>query len=91
MGYFLRNSSKAKARLEAGDTEIPVFEDRIIIPVMNVLCRTLFNKGSIAELSPNQQSEVLRQIRYRFSSNINQLVRLTGIRYEEVVRLLESL
>ena len=91
MNFFLRNSSKAKRRLDVGDSEIPVFKDQIILPVLKDLCRTLFNKGSIKDLHPKQKTELLRQLRFRFSANVNQLVRVTEIPYEEVVRLLESL
>ena len=91
MTFFLRNSSKAKKRLDVGETEIPVFKDQIILPVVKDLCRTLFNKSSVKDLQPEQKAELLRQIRFRFSANVNQLVRVTEIPYEEVVRLLESL
>ena len=91
MAHFLRSSSKAKLRLDAKDTEIPSFKDHIIIPVVKEMCRAFFSKDSIRELLPIQQAEILRQIRFRFSSNINQLVRVTEIPYEDVVRLLEML
>ena len=91
MAHFLRSSSKAKIRLDTKDTEIPSFKDHIIIPVMKEMCRTLFSKDSIKDLLPGQQAEILRQIRFRFSSNVNQLVRVTEMPYEDVVRLLETL
>jgi hypothetical protein len=91
MSYFLRNSSKAKRRLETGDTEIPSFKDHIILPFVKEMCSTLFNKGAVKDLNYLEQAELLRQLRYRFSANINQLMRVTGLPYEEVVRLLESL
>ena len=49
MSYFLRNSSKAKRRLEAGDTEIPSFKDHIILPFVKEMCSTLFNKGAVKD------------------------------------------
>ena len=91
MAHFLRSSSKAKLRLDTNDTEIPSFKDHIIIPVVKEMCRAFFGKDSIRELLPIQQAEILRQIRFRFSSNINQLVRVTEIPYEDIVRLLETL
>ena len=77
--------------MDTKDTEIPLLKDHIIIPVMKEMCRTFFGKDSIKDLLPGQKAEILRQIRYRFSSNVNQLVRVTEIPYEEVTRLLETL
>ena len=91
MSYFLRNSSKVKRRLEAGDTEIPSFKDHIILPFVKEMCSSLFNKGAVKDLNTLERAELLRQLRYRLSANINQLMRVTGLPYEEVVRLLESL
>ena len=91
MGYFLNNSSKAKNRLESGEKDIPVFRDQLLLPFVRDICRALYNKSSVKDLKPAQQAEVLRQMRFRCSSNINQMVRVTGIRYEDVVRLLEGL
>ena len=91
MAHFLRSSSKAKIRMDTKDTEIPSFKDHIIIPVVKEMCRALFGKDSIKDLLPVQKAEILRQIRYRFSSNVNQLVRVTEIPYEDVTRLLETL
>ena len=91
MAHFLRHSSKAKKRLDAGDSEVPVFNDYVILPIVKELCRSLFIKGSIKELSSNELSELMRQLRYRFSSNVNQLSRVTGIPYDKVIELLESI
>ena len=91
MSFFLKNSSKAKKRLESGNTENQAFKDHIIIPVVKDMCRTLFNHNSVQDLHPREQAEILRQVGFRFSANINQLARGTGLSYQEVVRLLESL
>ena len=90
MNFCLNNSSKAKQRLSSTASEVPVFRDHIILPVLEDLCRTLYNKKSVRELSTTQQAEVLRQLRFRFSSNINQMARVTGLSYETVTKLLDS-
>ena len=90
MNYYLNNSSKAKTVLNSSDSEVPVFKDQTIIPVMEDLCRTLYRKSSVRELSQPQQAELMRQLRFRFSSNVNQISRVTGISYEKVVKLLDS-
>lgn len=89
MQHFLNTSSKARLRIELGASEIPSFKDQVILPMMQELCWKLFGKGSVRELSPEQLTELFRQMRYRFSSNINQMARLTGLSYEEVARLLD--
>lgn len=70
---------------------ITSFKDHIILPFVKEMCSTLFNKGAVKDLNTLERAELLRQLRYRFSANINQLMRVTGLPYEEVVRLLESL
>ena len=89
MNYFLYNSSKAKVVLNPTNIDGPVFKDQTIIPVMEDLCRTLFKKGSVQELTQPQQAELIRQLRFRASSNINQIARISGIPYETVAKLLD--
>lgn len=89
MNYFLYNSSKAKVVLNSTNIDGPVFKDQTIIPVMEDLCRTLFKKGSVQELTQPQQAELIRQLRFRASSNINQIARISGIPYETVAKLLD--
>ena len=91
MNYYLNNSSKARALLNAPDTSGPVFRDQTIFPVVEDLCQTLYKKSSIRDLLPDEQAEVLRQLRFRFASNVNQMARVTGLSYETVAKLLESL
>ena len=90
MNYYLNNSSKAKALHNVPDSTGPVFKDQTIIPVVADLCQTLYRKASVKELEQIQQAEILRQLRFRFSSNVNQMARVTGLPYETVVKLLES-
>ena len=47
-------------------------------------------KAAFDELSEPQKSEILRQLRYRFSANIHQLARVVGVGYDEAARLLDT-
>jgi hypothetical protein len=69
---------------------MPGFKDQTVSFALPDLCRTLFQKGSFEELSQPQKVEILRQLRYRFSSNIQQLARVTGLTYDEAAKLMDS-
>ena len=90
MDYFLRTSSKARVWVDSGEKSMPAFKDQVIASAVPDLCRTMFQKGSYGELSDAQKSEMLRQLRYRFSSNIHQLARVTGLSYDAAARLMDS-
>ena len=90
MNYFLTNSSKAKKKREASDENLPSFKDQVILAALPDLYRSLFQKRSFEELSPSEQIESLRQIRFRFSSNVHQIARVTGLTYEEAARMMDS-
>ena len=89
MNYFLQNSSKAKQRLEMGETCLPAFSDQTIIAALPDLCRTLFQNNSVEKLNEDQFVELLRQLRFRFSSNVNQLARITGLTYEKAAEYMD--
>ena len=89
MNYFLVNSSKAKRRLDAKDNA-PNFRDQVILPAIGDLCQSLFQKSSLEALTQDELAELLKQLRYRFSSHANQLARVTGIPYQKVVDLLDK-
>ena len=89
MNYFLVNSSKAKKRLEA-DEHLPAFRDQVILAALPDLCQSLFGKRSFSELSEEEQKECVRQIRFRFSSHVNQIARVCDLSYEEAARLMDS-
>lgn len=91
MDYFLRNSSKAKQRLDSDDKAIPAFRDQIVLSAIPDLCGSLFHKSSVNELTEDEQAELVKQLRYRFSANANQLGRVTGLSYEVVTDLLNRL
>lgn len=86
MNYFLQNSSKAKKVNEA-----PSFNDQLVLEGMNNLCVSLFRKKTITELDDKQKAGVLKQLRFRFSADPNQLARISGISYEQVCNMLETI
>ena len=90
MDYFLRTSSKARLRLESQKEALPSFRDQLVLAALSDLCRTLFQKQSFVELTEFQKSEILRQLRFRFSSNVHQMARVTGLAYDVVARLLDA-
>ena len=90
MNFFLQNSSKARKRMESYEADLPSFRDQIVLSALPDLCRSLYGKSSFAELSLPEQAETLRQLRFRFSSNVNQLARVTGMSYAETAKLLDS-
>lgn len=90
LNYFLQNSSKAKLRLSSDD-DIPAFRDQTVIAGIPDLCHSLFRKTSLKELSREQTSELLRQLRRRYSADPVQLSRVTNLSVQEVVDLLDSI
>lgn len=90
MNYFLVNSSKAKRRLALKEEGIPSFRDQVILAAVQDLCQTLFHQQSVANLNEEQQSVLVSQIRRRFSADINQIARVTGIPLSDAARMLEG-
>ena len=88
LNYFLRTSSKARIRMEKNAA--PSFLDQVILAACGNLCQSLFRVKSIADLSGDQKAELLRQLSRRFSADINQLCRVTGIPYAEAAKMLDS-
>lgn len=91
MLYFLRNSSKAKRRLESDEPNLPAFRDQLIASAIPDLCQSLFRKTSVKELAQSELAELLKQLRFRFSSNVNQLARVVGLSYETAITLLDGM
>ena len=85
--YFLNNSSKARKHFD-GDAA-PSFRDQNIAEAARDLCQSLFRAKGIDQLNRQQVSELLRQLKYRFSADINQLARVTGLTYTEVTELID--
>lgn len=89
MNYFLSTSSKARKRLEAVD-HLPAFRDQIILSAVPDLLRSLFGKESFRELAAQEQPEFMRQIRFRFSADINQIARVCGLSYADAASIIDS-
>ena len=89
MDYFLRTSSKAKQRLDNSEDAMPSFKDQLVLAAIPDLCRSLFQKQAFEELTDSQKSEILRQLRFRFSSNVHQLARVSGLTYDAAAQLLD--
>lgn len=90
MGFFLQNSSKAKKRLEI-DENLPAFTDQAILGILPQLYRSLFRKNSFQELRSEEQTELMRQIRFRFSANIHQIARVCGLTYAEAAKKIDDI
>ena len=90
MNWFLVNSSKAKKRIESSEDSNPAFSDQVVLAALQDLVRSLFRKQRFVDLSPSEKTESLRQIRFRFSANVYQITRVTGLTYEDTARMLDS-
>ncbi|MCR5277789.1 MAG: transposase [Bacteroidales bacterium] len=89
--YFLTSSSKARAYVESSEPALPSFLDQSLIAGMKDLCRSLFQCNSPQDLSEEQARDLVKQLKYRFSADVNQLARVTGWTYEKVCTLLDTL
>ena len=90
MQFFLQNSSKAKRVLDRIEKDLPAFRDQVILAAIPDLCHSLFQKRNIEDLDIPQKTELARQIRYRFSADIHQIARVSGMPYQQIASLLES-
>lgn len=86
--YFLNTSSKARARLEKDPA--PSFRDQIILAAIPDLCRSLYRSDGLDSLSPEQSKDIIRQLKRRFSMDIKQLARVTGMSPSVIAEMLES-
>ena len=87
MLYFLNTSSKAKVKYSA----MPSFRDQTIISAAEDICRTLFSTDSIEALSEDQKTDLIQQLRFRFSADVAQLCRVIGSSYEKASKMLDPL
>lgn len=90
MNYFLLNSSKAKRAMSRQDMNLPSFRDQTIIAALPDLCHSLFRERNVLALNREQRAALCDQLRRRFSADVNQIARVTGIAFDEVVRMLEE-
>ena len=89
MNYFYVNSSKAKRKIESSEDNHPAFKDQVILAALPDLFRSLFQKQCFEELTASEKTESLRQIRFRFCSNVHQIARVTGLTYEAAAKMLD--
>ena len=68
----------------------PSFNDQWVFAGIKSLCISLCRSSNLSDSTVNQKAEVLKQARYRFSSDPLQIARVTGIPYAEVCSLLEA-
>jgi REP element-mobilizing transposase RayT len=90
MNFFLNNSSKAKKRIEA-DENLPAFKDQTILATLPDLLQSLFHKYSFKQLTQEEQVEAVKQIRFRFSADPNQIARVCSIKYAEAAKMIDSM
>lgn len=90
MLYFQMNSSKAKRVLSRMDQALPSFRDQAILAALPDLCLSLFREREVQALTDNQQAVLVEQIRRRFSADINQIARVTGLSHEKLVRYFDG-
>ena len=86
MHYFLSRSSKAPKN----EGVFPSFRDQVLLAAAQDLCMSLFRGKDISLLSQSELAELIRQMHFRFSSDINQIARVVGIPYENAARLLDE-
>lgn len=89
MNFFYASSSKARKRVES-EEHLPAFRDQIILAALPDLLRSLFGKESFLALSAPERSEFMRQIRFRFSADINQIARVCGLSYADAARVIDT-
>ena len=90
MNFFLQNSSKAKRRREFQGNDMPSFRDQVLYAAIPDLCQSLFGRSSVSELDTEQKTELVRQLRRRFSADIHQIVRVTSLSMDEVSLFLDA-
>ncbi len=88
MGFFLNTSSKARKRIEV-EGNLPAFRDQTILVAAPELLKSLYHRASFQELTEVEQAEFMRQIRFRFSADVNQIARVCGLSYAEAARIID--
>ena len=91
LSYFLQNSSKAKRILEKNEMLLPVFQDQVLLDAMRDICQSVYSVRSIAQLAPNQKVELVKQLKRRFSADVGQLSRVTGVKVDDVEKMLDTI
>lgn len=90
LNYFLRSSSKARAKREAGTNLIPTFRDQLVVAAIPDICNTLFEKSEIDMLTEREKARLVAELHRRFSSDTKQVARLTGFGEKDIIHWLED-
>lgn len=85
--FFLNKSSKAKAHLEKDAA--PSFSDQVLVAAVRDLCRSLYRCSGFNELTEANKSDLIKNIKSRFSADISQIGRILSLSYEEVVKMID--
>ena len=88
MNFFLQNSSKSSNSKQ--QNVLPTFKDQIVFSAIEDLCSSLFKKNNHSELNQIQKTELVKQIKRRFSADPHQISRVTGIPYETILQMLDT-
>ena len=83
--YFLSTSLS----LRNGISENITFSDSMLLSAVGELLEKKYSVESISELDEFLKRNMLKDLKYRFSSSSKQLARVTGMTVSDVVRLLE--
>lgn len=84
--FFLRNSTKAKAKFESGKSMVPSFKDQIIIAAIPDICNSLFWTNDYKSLDEKDLSRLIHELNHRFCADPKQIARILGIEPSEVAR-----
>lgn len=85
LNYFLNSSSKARQ-----NSTLPTFSDQSVVSAIKDLCNSVYGGANLLDLPFEKRSDLLKQIRYRFSSDSKQLSRVTGLSPENVQKALDT-
>ena len=86
--FMMQNSSKAKLRIEKAAA--PSFTDQIVFAAASDLCHSFYRKASLKEINTEEKSDLIRQIKYRFSAEPAQLSRIFEMPYSEICAIIDS-
>lgn len=89
MKYYMDKSSKAKGKREPWEA-LPSFSDQTVLAAYIDLKRTMFNKREHENISEEDNSELALQLKRRFSCDINQIRRITGLSNNTALKLFDS-
>lgn len=90
MNFFNVNSSKAKALMEKKITDSFSFSDQVLILATAEICRYMYQKQEVSELTRDEQVEVAHTLRQFFRCDAHQIARVLGLNYSEGANILES-